>query len=405
MSHADFPDFAENEPKLRRYADPAILDNASRFRGTVPGVRRFALRAQPTWDTGDIPPPDSTEPSEGTLSRGRRGPSGGRTPDGQPFRTARGRGDHDGPCFDIAVPPNGYAWWYVDGVSDDGERAISIIGFIGSVFSPWYRWSGRKRPENHCCLNVVTYGRGGRWTMTDRGESALRLSESRMEIGPSSMSWDGDTLVIDVDEMTTPHPGKLQGQIRLKPTGVTNIEVPLKNDGSHVWRPFAPTARIDVDLNRKGWQWSGHGYFDANFGTAALEDDFSYWTWSRMPVRGGSAAFYDAERRDGSSLAVALKFAENGEVEPMVSPPRQRVSRSLWAVRRETRSDEGSNPRQIKAMLDAPFYTRSVVRTTIHGEETDGVHEALDLNRFASPLLKPMLAVRVPRRKNWTFRD
>jgi carotenoid 1,2-hydratase len=31
------------------------------------------------------------------------------------------------------------------------------------------------------------------------------------------------------------------------------------------------------------------------------------------------------------------------------------------------------------------------------------VHEALDLNRFANPLLKPMLAVRVPRRRDWSF--
>ncbi len=239
--------------------------------------------------------------------------------------------------------------------------------------------------------------------MTERGQSDLRLSEHKMEIGPSSMTWENGELVIDVDEMTTPHPGKLKGQIRLKPSGVTGIEVPLMADGSHVWRPFAPTARIEVDLNRTGWQWSGHGYFDANFGTAALEDDFSYWTWSRMPVKGGSAAFYDAERRDGTSLAVALKFAEDGSVTAMEAPPKQRISRSLWTVRRETRGDAGSAPKQVKAMLDAPFYTRSVVRTTIHGEETTGVHEALDLNRFASPLLKPMLAVRVPRRKNWVF--
>jgi carotenoid 1,2-hydratase len=34
-----------------------------------------------------------------------------------------------------------------------------------------------------------------------------------------------------------------------------------------------------------------------------------------------------------------------------------------------------------------------------------GVHEALDLDRFASPFLKPMLAVRVPRRAGWTFPD
>jgi len=33
------------------------------------------------------------------------------------------------------------------------------------------------------------------------------------------------------------------------------------------------------------------------------------------------------------------------------------------------------------------------------------VHEALDLNRFSNPLLKPMLALRVPRRRSWRFAD
>ena len=54
-------------------------------------------------------------------------------------------------------------------------------------------------------------------------------------------------------------------------------------------------------------------------------------------------------------------------------------------------------------MLEAPFYSRAAVRTKIDGEETTGVYEALDLNRFRSPLLKPMLAVRVPRRPGWVF--
>ena len=34
------------------------------------------------------------------------------------------------------------------------------------------------------------------------------------------------------------------------------------------------------------------------------------------------------------------------------------------------------------------------------GNETEGVHEALDLNRFASPFIKPMLALRIPRKRN-----
>jgi carotenoid 1,2-hydratase len=80
------------------------------------------------------------------------------------------------------------------------------------------------------------------------------------------------------------------------------------------------------------------------------------------------------------------------------------MRRSLWAVKRETRADPGaSRPRQVKAMLEAPFYSRSMVETRIDGETTIGVHEALDLRRFRSTLIKPMLAVRVPRRPGWSF--
>ena len=54
-------------------------------------------------------------------------------------------------------------------------------------------------------------------------------------------------------------------------------------------------------------------------------------------------------------------------------------------------------------MLDAQFYSRSVVETMLNGERVQGVHEALDLDRFASPVVKSMLACRVPRRARWTF--
>jgi len=74
------------------------------------------------------------------------------------------------------------------------------------------------------------------------------------------------------------------------------------------------------------------------------------------------------------------------------------MRRGLWTVRRKMRADPGTSPRQTAPMLDAPFYCRSVVRSRIGGQESTGVHEALDLDRFASPWLKPMLALRVPRR-------
>ncbi|WP_367396932.1 carotenoid 1,2-hydratase [Ruegeria atlantica] len=289
-------------------------------------------------------------------------------------------------------------------MSDDQSRAISIIAFIGSVFSPWYRWSGRKDPENHVCINVATYGPGGRFTMTDRGRSALRLTRDSMTVGPSSLRWDGDKLIIDINEMGAPPiVSPVRGQVVLEPTALTDVELPLTPDNTHIWRPFAPTARIDVDLTATGWQWTGHGYFDANFGTRALEEDFSYWTWGRFPAADGSTCFYDAQRLDGSTLSQAITFHSDGSAKKAPLPPKAQLNRSLWAVRRETRADKGYRPQQVMNMLDAPFYSRAMVRTQLGGVETTGVYEALDLRRFRSPLLKPMLALRVPRRASWTF--
>jgi carotenoid 1,2-hydratase len=240
--------------------------------------------------------------------------------------------------------------------------------------------------------------------MTDRGTSALRTSPDTFTVGPSSLHWTGSELIIDINEISSlPLVSRVRGQITVTPSALTQVELPLTPDGAHVWRPFAPVSRIKVDLEAKGWQFDGHGYFDSNFGTRPLETDFSYWTWGRYPTRAGATCFYDADRRDGTALNAAVAFDEQGNARMIDAPPRTRFKRSLWALYRETRADPGTTPRQVKPMLDAPFYNRAVVETQIDGEVTQGVHEALDLNRYASPWLKPVLAVRVPRRARWTF--
>ena len=272
------------------------------------------------------------------------------------------------------------------------------------MFSPWYRWSGRRDPENHVCINVATYGPGGRFTMTDRGRGALRQTDRQFTVGPSSLRWDGQTLVIDVNELSGPPIiSRVRGQIRVTPSAITDVELPLTPDGAHIWRPFGPVSDISVELEAPGWHWDGHGYFDANFGTRALEQDFSYWTWGRYPARGGSTCFYDAVRLDGSELSAGFHFDADGTAHDIVLPPKTGFRRSLWMVRRDTRGDAGARPRQVMNMLDAPFYSRSMVETVIDGEACTGVHEALDLVRFRQPWLKPMLAVRVPRRAGWRF--
>jgi len=271
------------------------------------------------------------------------------------------------------------------------------------VFSPWYAWSGRRDPENHVCLNVATYGPGGRFTMTDRGRAALRRDAHSLTIGPSAVRWTGTELVIDIDEMgALPLLGRVRGRVTLRPTAVTDVEVALTPDNRHLWRPFAPTARIEVDLNR-GVTWSGHGYFDANFGTRALERDFSTWTWGRFPVADGAVCLYDARRRDGTDLSLALHIGADGRSRVVQAPPLTRLPRTPFLLARQTRADPGTTPQQVMRLFEAPFYNRSLVRTRLMGMDSTGMHEALDLDRFRLSLMKPMLAVRVPRRRGWTF--
>lgn len=238
--------------------------------------------------------------------------------------------------------------------------------------------------------------------MTDRGRPALRQSRDEFRVGPSRMAWQGGTLVIDVDEISAlPLVSRVRGQIRLTPSAITEVEATLTPTASHIWRPFAPSAQIEVDLTQ-GHRWQGHGYFDANFGRAALEADFRRWTWGRYPrAHGGTTCFYDGIRADGSTLAIGLDIARDGQVQEITPPPLTALGPTAWAIGRDTRCDIGAKPRQTMALLDAPFYSRSVVQTQIDGETVQGVHEALDLARFRSPLVKAMLAVRVPRRANW----
>ena len=237
--------------------------------------------------------------------------------------------------------------------------------------------------------------------MTDRGRGALSQSPDRLGIGASSLHWDGTRLHVEIDEGgAPPRFGRVRGRITVEPRAVTGVELPLTPDGAHVWRPFAPAARISVSLDLPGWDWEGEGYLDGNFGTRPFERDFDRWTWGRFPLPDGAAVFYEAERTGGPDLAAAMRFREDGTASMMQDPPPVAdLPGTLWRLKRWTRCDPGAEARVETTQLDAPFYARSTVRTRIDGHETTGMHEAIDMRRWASPVFRPMIAMRVPRRR------
>ncbi|MFO1123752.1 MAG: hydratase [Hyphomicrobiales bacterium] len=271
---------------------------------------------------------------------------------------------------------------------------------MGSVFSPYYAWARRRGaadPDNHCALNVALYGSGGhRWSMTERGRRSVTRKPDRFVVGPSRMQWRDGVLVIDIDEVTVPIPGRLRGQVRLRPRQIFGHTETLDAESLHRWRPVSPVAEVEADFSSPRLAWSGDGYHDMNWGSAPLENSFADWTWSRATTRSGAHVTYDTIRRDGSRNAFALRFQENGSVEHEAVPASHALPRGFWRMQRHAHSE--GNARLVSTLEDAPFYARSLVEAQIGGERVTAFHESLSLTKFSMPLIQAMLPFRMPRR-------
>ena len=349
---------------------------------------------------GQLPPPgEPVWPQRPLARRGVGAPGGGRA-DGGLVRPLGERCDPFGPRFDQDVPANGYRWWYVDAESDDGRFGLTVIAFIGSVFSPYYKARGRSAPENHISLNVALYGPGAsRWAMTERGRSALWRDRTTLKIGPSQVHWDGNVLVIDIDEVGAVLPLKTRGRIRLTPEVLGQRRFRLDPSGRHIWEPLAPRSHVEVCFSEPDVSWSGKGYLDANHGNEPLEDGFADWQWSRAHLKGGeTAVIYEGKLRSGDDFGMALRIDNDGNAEVIEMPAPVVLPRTGWHVNRLTRADVGHQARLRATWEDTPFYSRSALSSRMFGEDVIAVHESLSLDRFRSPVVQWMLPWRMPRR-------
>jgi len=304
------------------------------------------------------------------------------------------------PAFNQPVTQDGYAWWYLDAISDDGNHGLTLIAFIGSVFSPYYAWArarGRGDPMAYCAMNVALYGAKGRWSMTERNRPAVLRNADSLSIGPSVLHWDGQSLVAEMREWSAPVPRRLRGRIRLHPTVVHNQALGLDSAGRHYWTPISPAARVEVKMEHPDLRWSGNGYFDHNTGNQPLERCFDNWFWSRAATRRGPVVLYELQRCDGHTNALAMHFDRDGNRHELEVQRATTLPHTRWGIDRPVRSDDGLA--DLRATWeDTPFYARSLIDVRLNGERVTAVHESLSLQRFSSPWVKLMLPFRMPRR-------
>ncbi len=276
-----------------------------------------------------------------------------------------------------------------------------MIAFVGSAFSPYYRSAlaqGRGDPVNHCALNVALYGGKRRWTMTERSKRSIAREADRFVIGPSELHWDGTALTIDICEIGVPVPFPVRGRVRVHPGSLSALHVPLDDASRHRWGPIAPCARVEVELDSPSLRWQGHAYLDSNEGDEPIAQAFREWDWSRATLPDGSTAvIYDVQQKTGPDRLIGLRFFKDGHVEPFDPPPRQPMKKTGWRIDRRMRSDAGSTVRVIDMLEDTPFYERSVLASSLFGQQVISMHETLNVPRLSSGIVQRMLPFRMPR--------
>jgi carotenoid 1,2-hydratase len=266
------------------------------------------------------------------------------------------------------------------------------------VFSPYYfqsRKHGPSDPEQFCAINVALYGPIRRWAMTERGKHALERQASVFQVGPSSMAWRGNDLVISLNERCVPLPFRTQGTVTLTCDRFYEDVVALDESAKHHWQAVAPHARVAVELTSPHLSWQGAAYHDMNWGTEPLEQGFSSWTWQRAGFKQGAVVFYDALGRDGTQRRFGKHF-DSGHVTAIDMPRAHALSKGLWRVDHQAYSEA---PPALKSRLeDTPFYTRNHLEILLAGQRCDAIQESLSLNRFKHPLVQKMLPYRMLRR-------
>lgn len=212
------------------------------------------------------------------------------------------------------------------------------------------------------------------------------------------MHREGDALIVDVRERTTPWRKPLHGRIVFRPT-IPGAACPVALDGvgAHLWQPLAPLGRLEATFDEPACSFRGVGYLDTNGGDEPLEQGFSSWSWARIAEPRGARITYDVARRSGATLRHGVTL-DDGGARPFAGDVERSLRATSFGLERVVRGNAGEQPMLVRTLEDGPFYARSMIEVVRpDGLVARGFHEAISLDRLASKWVQFLIPFRARR--------
>lgn len=286
----------------------------------------------------------------------------------------------------------GFVWWYVDLVGDDGSGIVIIWG-LRNPFLP-ISYASKLGPS----VSIVIYEHGQKVFNLHQVHDEQQYSQDRYRwtVGDSTFEWTRrfgrGLLTISLD---CPIPGsddRLTGELSVWGDD-------KKRPSSQPESASLGWCHFVVDGSGEGsLQWgsqsimvNGRAYFDTNGSQRDITDiGIHSWCWGRLTSPSQSYVWFDTKGEHPETLI--LSTAAEGEIASMSGQVDLRVSgRTRFGTDRATSVSVviGNEPVHLRLgepVETGPFYQRYLVECDLQGERYEGVVERVFVDRMNLPI-------------------
>jgi carotenoid 1,2-hydratase len=264
--------------------------------------------------------------------------------------------------------PGGFAWWYVDLVTDSGLGLVCLWSW-GLPFLPDSR---RPRPAaSRPAVSLAVYDQHRPLCYLLQEHPPQKVCDvdvdGNAQIGDSTfrITREGSALraQIDLDEPVPPGSERLRASITL--TGNSPVLPEAPADSPHVWTPrvLHGQAEAQLEVGSRRLHLRGSAYFDGNAATVPLpEQGIDRWLWGRCSDAERTWVAYALEGARRQTLLLEANAA--GQCRLLEPRLQWNADQSgLYGVRAPSSfvwqlEDGALNIPGLTAMEDGPFYRR-----------------------------------------------